>query len=136
METLGHEGKKMMLKKFKSYYVVWKPHCFVFFVPFFIEFKSYYVVWKHFFRVYEHLNANGLNRTMQYGNNVYRGLPIYDILCLNRTMQYGNMYWLSSEEEKKLCLNRTMQYGNQIKRPCVRLGFPLFKSYYVVWKLL
>ena len=24
METLGHEGKKMMLKKFKSYYVVWK----------------------------------------------------------------------------------------------------------------
>ena len=31
-------------------------------------FKSYYVVWKHMFKVYEHLNAYSLNRTMQYGN--------------------------------------------------------------------
>ena len=37
-------------------------------------FKSYYVVWKLFiflFRIYR--NKNSLNRTMQYGNYIYRG---------------------------------------------------------------
>ena len=55
-----------------------------------IVFKSYYVVWK-LIQMTENKNiTQGLNRTMQYGNQIYSSmLPRFSIR-LNRTMQYGN----------------------------------------------
>ena len=58
------------------------------------------------------ISGVGLNRTMQYGNN----MSIQDIFTknpsLNRTMQYGNYYYSKTETQR----------------------IAKFKSYYVVWK--
>ena len=76
------------------------------------QFKSYYVVWKRLEDIFFNLFDNGLNRTMQYGNEETDGLE--QIICdgLNRTMQYGNGYTNVGENEESVGLNRTMQYGN------------------------
>ena len=58
------------------------------------------------------------------------------VFCLNRTMQYGNSNDEINKEIDKISLNRTMQYGNFA---VVQIPFAdpaLFKSYYVVWKLV
>ena len=76
--------------KFKSYYVVWKLHCFLLHLHLHLRlnrtmqygnatvffsivqplmFKSYYVVWKLAIFSAILLLAAGLNRTMQYGNH-------------------------------------------------------------------
>ena len=77
-------------------------------------FKSYYVVWKH------SSNPDKLKH----------------VLCLNRTMQYGNLKNNITDDERKESLNRTMQYGNETASQGGRSGAKMFKSYYVVWKLL
>ena len=98
--------------RFKSYYVVWKL-CMVLLPFYFIfQFKSYYVVWK--------LAPTAMERTIQIG--------------LNRTMQYGNDIRTSGKMKKIRGLNRTMQYGNP-KYLLVSSCIDVFKSYYVVWKL-
>ena len=58
---------------FKSYYVVWKPPC-----------DDWPTV----------REREGLNRTMQYGNQgeIKRRGKI--VLSLNRTMQYGNIIYI------------------------------------------
>ena len=56
-----------------------------------MKFKSYYVVWKLIQMTEIENIAQGLNRTMQYGNK-YVQKEIANInLSLNRTMQYGNL---------------------------------------------
>ena len=57
-------------KKFKSYYVVWKPIGHYHQKKFEVTFKSYYVVWK-------------LDQQKGF---------FYDVWSLNRTMQYGNPF--------------------------------------------
>ena len=97
--------------EFKSYYVVWKPIFLLSFRPDQTWFKSYYVVWKLYFL---HAMASllaGLNRTMQYGNDFYS--QILKVLCLFKSyyVVWKLFSFLSDEEKTKL-----------------------FKSYYVVWK--
>ena len=68
METQKSNSKKNRTKKFKSYYVVWKPGRLT---PLNFpsrEFKSYYVVWKLFLSKRIKKKKQSLNRTMQYGN--------------------------------------------------------------------
>ena len=92
METLQNKVKNFASKKFKSYYVVWKPkyragaqhHAYrlnrtmqygnlekpLILTRIFFRFKSYYVVWKLFkLRHKKHFKTR-LNRTMQYGNSL------------------------------------------------------------------
>ena len=102
----------MKKRQFKSYYVVWKRYLVTKISPGAKSFKSYYVVWKlHITLTISH-TENGLNRTMQYGNNIYPETKIQIFFRLNRTMQYGNK----------------MSQQTNIKE------LELFKSYYVVWK--
>ena len=58
------------------------------------------------------------------------------LLGLNRTMQYGNSTILQNSVATGASLNRTMQYGNVDKVAYVKFKGILFKSYYVVWKLV
>ena len=97
-------------------------------------FKSYYVVWK------PQIAANpkqslqeGLNRTMQYGNQFKITRKVRKYQSLNRTMQYGNLLKPVSMSVFAFSLNRTMQYGNQSKE-IDNKEIIKFKSYYVVWK--
>ena len=96
---------------FKSYYVVWKPYWSYTSSPRHAQFKSYYVVWKR-------RSAQSIEYP-QWG--------------LNRTMQYGNEIWLNDKDSSDVGLNRTMQYGNFL---LLLFAPPVqeFKSYYVVWK--
>ena len=77
-------------------------------------FKSYYVVWKQY--ISKNRNVN--------------------IFCLNRTMQYGNRLSEKKKNSGKIRLNRTMQYGNFLRKCIIYFLHNLFKSYYVVWKLM
>ena len=52
------------MKKFKSYYVVWKPYEGEEYILKENEFKSYYVVWKHCRRHACGRKISRLNRTM------------------------------------------------------------------------
>ena len=54
---------------------------------------------------------------------------------LNRTMQYGNNVGENEESTEYSSLNRTMQYGNS-SAILVQAPVLAFKSYYVVWKRL
>ncbi len=54
------------------------------------EFKSHYVVWKHIWTKQRYIPISRLNRTMQYGNEVWDTDGDKSIKGLNRTMQYGN----------------------------------------------
>ena len=56
------------IKKFKSYYVVWKLPVPNVFLTSSAVFKSYYVVWKLHSETTPRTSYTGLNRTMQYGN--------------------------------------------------------------------
>ena len=79
-------------KQFKSYYVVWKltsPFELSSHLP---TFKSYYVVWKHKKYANAAPTPASLNRTMQYGNKVFRVRNGSMYSSLNRTMQYGNFF--------------------------------------------
>ncbi len=78
------------------------------------QFKSHYVVWKLPWRKFQQLDKQCLNRTMQYGNCLCAYLYMQKFLRLNRTMQYGNLLLL-------------YEY-RKFRR--------LFKSHYVVWKLV
>ena len=51
-------------KKFKSYYVVWKPNGALSAIEILKVFKSYYVVWKLSEEEKTKLLLEGLNRTM------------------------------------------------------------------------
>ena len=50
-------------------------------------------------------------------------------------MQYGNDRHKIEVMVDAKGLNRTMQYGNYFCWENYIVGFKLFKSYYVVWKL-
>ena len=78
------------------------------------RFKSYYVVWKPDNKMENKMSVDGLNRTMQYGNFINASF------CA--TACWFKSYYVVWKLEKKLtreilfkCLNRTMQYGNP---PC------------------
>ena len=78
------------VRRFKSYYVVWKPTATAYLIPCPIGFKSYYVVWKHlkytpFFRRYFLFKSYYVVWKRTYGAVKY---PSHT--SLNRTMQYGN----------------------------------------------
>ena len=77
---------------------------------------------------------NSLNRTMQYGNKVFRIVIAGGDFCLNRTMQYGNYTSQFLFHRKDIRLNRTMQYGNRVYINKANKLYLWFKSYYVVWK--
>ena len=77
-----------------------------------------------------------LNRTMQYGNTAEPDTYFLHVLSLNRTMQYGNVLPSDSTTYTIPGLNRTMQYGNFTTWQLIRVSPTLFKSYYVVWKLV
>ena len=80
-----------------------------------MAFKSYYVVWKHLANSRKpEAKPSSLNRTMQYGN-----IP-------------AGIYILGGIRS----LNRTMQYGNPVKQLRTMIAQAVFKSYYVVWKLI
>ena len=65
METcLNHISYAPSFKRFKSYYVVWKPECGRFFHTGQFKFKSYYVVWKQEEEHSNSLQIYSLNRTM------------------------------------------------------------------------
>ena len=66
-EKMG-TNKPRKRRRFKSYYVVWKPvrHQRLYF--FCGRFKSYYVVWKPVWLEKHTVRKQCLNRTMQYGN--------------------------------------------------------------------
>ena len=71
METraIYSDFKKKIL--FKSYYVVWKHIQNKQNTKYELWFKSYYVVWKLFeISMYCSAISKGLNRTMQYGNEM------------------------------------------------------------------
>ena len=142
---------------FKSYYVVWKLEYFVDENKYISGFKSYYVVWKLIiYFISFKISCLGLNRTMQYGNDIVQ-------LSLIRIYQFKSYYvvwkpllgckgiiifyqfksyyvvwkplFISSIFAPVFSLNRTMQYGNDIIIFFVFVS-KKFKSYYVVWKLL
>ena len=118
----------------------------VFVIQPYFKFKSYYVVWKLSLTTSIFSFSEGLNRTMQYGNEeygngimsankfksyyvVWKRLHTRVSLCLslrlNRTMQYGN----EVENDKKIieimCLNRTMQYGNVLPSDSTTYTIPV-----------
>ena len=99
-----------------------------------LKFKSYYVVWKPFGIASTFSIFVSLNRTMQYGNDIFPGQERNAGLCLNRTMQYGNFFFRASTSSRLRRLNRTMQYGNTTWKLIIVSPTFLFKSYYVVWK--
>ena len=77
---------------FKSYYVVWKQEGKIYGQLGVYEFKSYYVVWKRRYCSFSSKPLPGLNRTMQYGNDIIRIFRMRNRESLNRTMQYGNAH--------------------------------------------
>ena len=156
--NLGHGGKKTMLKnclnrtmqygnsmtvkylerttkrRFKSYYVVWKPHS-----PYSLssQYRGLNRTMQYgncFFCVASARGIACLNRTMQHGN---LKLPVHSctgIHRLNRTMQYGNHLFSRCQSFNRESLNRTMQYGNFKQLNRFDEEYVQFKSYYVVWK--
>ena len=112
METGSRSEYGLNCEPFKSYYVVWKPHCQGRATQTKKKFKSYYVVWK-------------------------LGVPSPIMYSIFSFKSYYVVWKLTPTEKKilcKLCLNRTMQYGNVVTHPYISLKNS-FKSYYVVWKL-
>ena len=89
----GNYFEKMKLtirEQFKSYYVVWKRNHKDNYSLSENTFKSYYVVWKQKHKTTQENKKKGLNRTMQYGNEIVSVMCIMSCPGLNRTMQYGN----------------------------------------------
>ena len=79
--------------------------------------------------------ANGLNRTMQYGN---LECQIYEVKKMVKFKSYYVVWKPDSAGFFAIIpksLNRTMQYGNQVSLHQLYIPFFRFKSYYVVWKL-
>ena len=70
METYNTSDNTARLRKFKSYYVVWKLSMHTQIISQRITFKSYYVVWKQISKHPKFDDECGLNRTMQYGNDI------------------------------------------------------------------
>ena len=135
METPIYVVSPSKTKKFKSYYVVWKPQADYVRVYGHVSFKSYYVVWKpqgfHSFLC----ARRGLNRTMQYGNISYHDVSPASTQSLNRTMQYGNSFGERLWGRRKSLFKSYYVVWKQFSVPIKYTRDRLFKSYYVVWKL-
>ena len=103
----------------------------VFVIQPYFKFKSYYVVWKLSLTTSIFSFSEGLNRTMQYGNEEYGN----GIMSANKFKSYY-VVWKRLHTRVSLCLslrlNRTMQYGNEVEndKKIIREGtqFP----YYIV----
>ena len=108
------EREKMTERRFKSYYVVWKLIIILILGGEHSKFKSYYVVWKLWWCFFS-------NRLSLWFKSYY---VVWKQEC---RFLVHNMHWR---------LNRTMQYGNFIMVASVGGVLSRFKSYYVVWKLL
>ena len=100
------------MKKFKSYYVVWKLQTFRSIDFRYMLFKSYYVVWKRYEKPDNNSDRSRLNRTMQYGN----------LLAMSKNKR-GSEFKSYYVVWKRKC--RAQKYSFERR----------FKSYYVVWKL-
>ena len=121
--------------RFKSYYVVWKPVGCNKAVILKKMFKSYYVVWKLLPQDYASQKICCLNRTMQYGNFLFRRRYLLVLKKFKSYYVVWKLYFFRRVLKKKIdCLNRTMQYGNFSICLSADKAFNLFKSYYVVWK--
>ena len=136
METKKSKNIRLHYIQFKSYYVVWKPFLNIPDIAPINRFKSYYVVWKPFSFFVLLFFLKSLNRTMQYGNGIWK-YPVQIRAC-----EFKSYYvvWKPSLlvlfHSFRLCLNRTMQYGNILLQKAALTCCPEFKSYYVVWKLM
>ena len=122
----------------------------------FEQFKSYYVVWKLGSATNETIIQSSLNRTMQYGNNIFsyvmkyvtkfksyyvvwKRSPATEVFPVPPQFKSYYVVWkLQFADDMPIMhemrLNRTMQYGNGGGLKEDKENKQLFKSYYVVWK--
>ena len=136
METVIIVAQKITFFKFKSYYVVWKLNRGSFEISVSFKFKSYYVVWKP----YEFGKGDDKIKEFKSYYVVWKLVMIwvlnFIVFSLNRTMQYGNPIWKMRRSGRAILFKSYYVVWKPRDAPTCAATDVLFKSYYVVWKQL